>query len=98
MMDRVAICVDDRFEREFPARRLCEVEIVLKNGAVRCSGVYRSDEDRDMPVSLGWISDKFYRLVGGLLSAARARELVALLTAPEANPSVDRLIRLVTGA
>jgi len=98
MMDRVAICVDDRFEREFPARRLCEVEIVLKNGGVRRSGIYSSDGDRDKPVSLGWIIDKFHRLVGGLLSAARARELVALLTAPEANPSVDRLIRLVTDA
>ena len=96
LMDSVEICTDDRFEREFPARRLCEVEIVLKGGKTLPSGVYSLDPDRNPPVSIKWIAKKFHSLTEGLLSGDRADDLIAFLSSPENNPPVRKLVALAT--
>lgn len=97
MMERIDVCTDERFEREFPARRLCEVEIVRKGGDVCRSQIYSSDVQPGASVSLEWVIDKFYRLTADVLSTARADALITLLTAPEKNPPVSKLIELATG-
>ncbi len=94
LMDRVEISIDERFEKEFPARRLCEVEIILKDGRIFASGVYESGRSRQAPVTLEWIIEKFYRLTEGILPRDRAGELIDLLTDPEKNPSVEDIIGL----
>lgn len=95
LMDRVEIYAEARFEREFPARRLCEVEIVLTSGKTLESGIYDPDRVRDCPVSLPWIIDKFHIITENLLPRDRANELISLITVPEANPAFAELIELV---
>ncbi|HDR16768.1 MAG TPA: MmgE/PrpD family protein [Desulfobacteraceae bacterium] len=95
LMDRVEICIDERFEKLFPARRLCEVEILLKDGRIFVSGIYESGPGHQTPVSLEWIIEKFHRLTDGILPENRAGELIALLTAPEKNPPVGDIIKVM---
>jgi 2-methylcitrate dehydratase PrpD len=94
LMDRVEICIDEGFEREFPARRLCEVEILLKDGRTFASGIYESGQSRQAPVTLGWIVEKFLRLTERILPGGRAENLVGFLTDPEKNPPMKDIIRL----
>lgn len=94
LMDRVEISIDERFEKEFPARRLCEVEIILKNGKIFASGIYESGRSRQAPLTLEWVIEKFYQLTEGILSRDRAVELIDLLTGPEKNPLVEDVIEL----
>lgn len=96
MMKRVEVWVDPQFESEFPARRLCEVEVVFKNGATCCSGVFTSQGDTEQPVTMEWIIAKFHRLAQGVLPAARAERIVDFFSKPEVNPPLRNLIGLVT--
>jgi 2-methylcitrate dehydratase PrpD len=96
LMDRVEICIDERFEKEFPARRLCEVEIVLKGGKTFASGVYESGRSRRAPVTQDWVIAKFHRLTEGILPQGRAGGLSDLLMDPERNSSMEDIIELAT--
>jgi len=95
LMDRVELCIEERFEKEFPARRLCEVEILLKDGRTFASGVYESGQSRQAPVTLEWVIEKFHRLTKGILPPDRTDEVIDFLTHPQKNPSMKDMVELV---
>ena len=95
LMDRIEVRADERFERAFPARRLCEVEVITADGGVLRSGVYQAEGEPEEPVTLPWIVDKFLRLTRDVLPRERADALIGLLTAPADDPPISRILALV---
>ena len=95
LMDRIEVLTDERYERAFPAQRLCEVEVTTTDGGVLRSGVYHATGEPEEPVTLPWIVDKFLWLTRDVLPRERADALIGLLTSPADDPPIRRILALV---
>ena len=95
LMDRIEVLADERCEREFPARRLCEVEVTTTDGGVLRSGIVQAEGEPEEPVTLPWIVDKFLRLTRDVLPRERADKLIGLLTSPADDPPIRRILDIV---
>lgn len=95
LMDRIHIVSDERFEREFPAKRLCEVEVALTDGSVLRSGIHGPIGEPDEPVSMQWVIDKFLWLTSDTLDRPRAQAILNLLSGGSNGGTVGDLIALL---
>lgn len=97
LMDRITIQPDERFEREFPARRLCEVEVVLKDGRVLRSGVHGPAGEPEDNVGMEWIRNKFFWLTADVLDKPRAEAVATLLAGNIAAIRTSEFIGMFKG-
>lgn len=79
MMKRIRFVADPELDRQFPARRICRAEVRLKNGMKYLSAECEPRGEAAEHVGLDWISRKFRRITGPVLSHEVQEGLLALM-------------------
>ena len=99
MMDKVTVIVEDRFQKEFPAKALAEVMIETNQGCVLKSGVISASWDpaSRLPTDAE-LTAKFHWLVDPVVGAGRAGEIEMLIWRFDTVGSPIELIKLMGGA
>ena len=80
MMSRLEFMVDEEMERQFPAKRLAWVSILLKDGREYRSKIYAAPGEHTDLVDLKWITEKFMRITKPVLKPEDQKELIRSLS------------------
>ena len=97
-MKKLEFAVDPELDKLFPAQRLANVEITLKDGTVLRSATYAAPGEPDDPeLGLDWITAKFKRITETMLDEKDKNELLKLLTV-ELDTPVTEILRKVNTA
>jgi 2-methylcitrate dehydratase PrpD len=94
MMRKIAIKTDRRFQGQFPARCLSEVEVRTKQGKVYRSEVLTVRGDVDSPLTDEELEEKFWNVTEGILREDQRRRFIRLVWHFEKH-SVKDLIRFL---
>lgn len=86
MMQRLSFAVDDTLDAQFPARRICRAEITTKDGRTFLSGECEPRGEAHENIGLAWLTDKFRRITGPVLTPAGQDALLARITGREDVP------------
>lgn len=89
MMQKLKFVVDPELNKEFPAKRLSQVTIYLKDGKKIVSKVYAAPGEKEDLVDLPWISDKFTRITNPILSNEEQQILLRSLSSSMDTPIRD---------
>lgn len=95
ILKKVEVSFAEELEREFPARCLCDVEIVLNGGKSYRSGPVIALGDPDNPLSLRELKEKFRWLAGYVLEPDRVDKLTQKLMNLEHEQNIKTLPRLL---
>lgn len=89
-MEKLEFAVDDELDKFFPAKRLANVEITLKNGTVLQSETYEAPGECDDPdLDLSWIVTKFRKITADMLEPNAQELIVDMLTKHLDAPVAD---------
>lgn len=80
MMSRLEFKVDDALDARFPAERICRAEIKTKQGDTYISSECEPRGEAKENIGIDWLSDKFYRITGPVLSKQAQDKLLKLIT------------------
>ena len=80
MMSRLEFKVDDALDARFPAERICRAEIKTKQGDTYTSSECEPRGEAKENIGIDWLSDKFYRITGPVLSRQAQDKLLKLIT------------------
>lgn len=80
MMSRLEFKVDDALDARFPAERICRAEIKTKQGDTYISSECEPRGEAKENIGIYWLSDKFYRITGPVLSKQAQDKLLKLIT------------------
>lgn len=80
MMSRLEFKVDDALDARFPAERICCAEIKTKQGDTYISSECEPRGEAKENIGIDWLSDKFYRITGPVLSKQAQDKLLKLIT------------------
>ena len=80
MMSRLEFKVDDGLDTRFPAERICRAEIKTKQGDTYISSECEPRGEAKENIGTDWLSDKFYRITGPVLSKQAQDKLLRLIT------------------
>ena len=80
MMSRLEFRVDDALDARFPAERICRAEIKTKQGDTYTSSECEPRGEAKENIGIDWLSDKFYRITGPVLSKQAQDKLLKLIT------------------
>ena len=80
MMSRLEFRVDDALDARFPAERICRAEIKTKQGDTYISSECEPRGEAKENIGIDWLSDKFYRITGPVLSKQSQDKLLKLIT------------------
>ena len=72
--------VDEKLDAQFPARRICKAEIVTSDGRKFISDECEPRGEAKENIGIDWLSDKFYRITGPVLSKQAQDKLLKLIT------------------
>lgn len=86
MMKRLSFVVDPEMEAQFPAKRLAWVEIELNNGKSLRSEVFAAPGEASDNVDYKWITEKFKRITGPLLSSERQKAILDIMSGSQDIP------------
>ena len=95
MMEKLTFVCDKELDEQFPAKRLCRVRMVLKDGRTVVSGVHEPRGEAFENIGYDWLSEKFLRITGHKLSKDQQLELIDILE--KDNWTVRELVALVNG-
>ncbi len=95
MMDKMQFVVNDAFEKAFPAKRLCEVEIILKDGSVYKSGLCQPIGEPKDNISIEDIIVKFRKLTESVYSESSQQKLLDVLKNPDTDVKIDEIIQMM---
>ena len=90
MMERLTFHCDPELDAQFPAKRLCRVRMILKDGREVVSGVHEPRGEAFENIGYDWLSEKFLRITGHRLTAAQQKELIEDLASD--NWTVRKLV------
>ena len=76
IMKRLNFIVDPEMEKQFPAKRLAWVEMVLKDNKVLRSKVFAAPGEASDNVDYDWITQKFKRITAPLLKPQKQKEIL----------------------
>ncbi|OQY50313.1 MAG: hypothetical protein B6230_06475 [Desulfobacteraceae bacterium 4572_89] len=98
IMDKIEVFVEDRFQKEFPAKTLADIEIEDIHGNCIRSGVMsaRWDLSNTLPTDKE-LKEKFLWLVSPVLGNDKARLLIELIFKLDQCESIDPLMDLCKG-
>ena len=97
-MKKLEFAVDPALDALFPAKRLANVEITLKNGMVLRSETCEAPGECDDPeLDLHWITAKFKRITASMLDEKAQDAIVKCLT-DDLHTPVSELIALVNAS
>ena len=80
MMSRLEFKVDDALDARFPAERICRAEIKTMQGDTYISSECEPRGEAKENIGIDWLSDKFYRITGPVLSKQAQDKLLKLIT------------------
>ncbi|MBR3592678.1 MAG: MmgE/PrpD family protein [Clostridia bacterium] len=80
MMSRLEFKVDENLDKRFPAERICRAEIKTKQGDTYISSECEPRGEAKENIGIDWLSDKFYRITGPVLSKDSQAILLKLIT------------------
>ena len=80
MMNRLEFKVDENLDARFPAERICRAEIETKDGKHFISSECEPRGEAKENIGIDWLSDKFYRITGPVLSKDAQDTLLELIT------------------
>ncbi len=80
MMERLEFKVDEKLDERFPVERICRAEIQTFDGNSYVSSECEPRGEAKENVGINWLSDKFYRITGPVLSKQSQDELLKLIT------------------
>jgi len=82
----------DVYNKAFPAKRIAQVAIELKDGCQLVSPATEAIGDPENPVSDGLIEEKFMGLSSAVIGRKRSAELFEVAQDMGSGPSVMRLL------
>ena len=80
MMNRLEFKVDNNLDSRFPAERICRAEIITKSGECYVSSECEPRGEAKENIGIDWLSDKFRRITGPVLSKDSQNTLLELIT------------------
>ena len=95
MMEKLTFVRDKELDDQFPAKRLCRVRMVLKDGRTVVSGVHEPRGEAFENIGYDWLSEKFLRITGHKLTKEQQLQLIDILE--KDNWTVRELVALVNG-
>jgi 2-methylcitrate dehydratase PrpD len=95
MMKKLTFQCDPELDAQFPAKRLCRVRMVLKDGRTVVSGVHEPRGEAFENIGYDWLSEKFLRITGHKLTKEQQLQLIDILE--KDNWTVRELVALVNG-
>lgn len=94
-MEKLEFAVDPELDKLFPAQRLANVEITLKDGTVLKSETYEAPGECDDPeLGLDWIMAKFKRVTASMLSSDAQDAFMKMLTDDLDTPVSDMVAKI----
>ena len=93
MMEKLTFVCDKELDEQFPAKRLCRVRMVLKNGETVVSGVHEPRGEAFENIGYDWLAEKFLRITGHKLTRPQQDRLIDTLK--NDNWTVRELVDLV---
>ena len=79
MMEKLTFVCDKELDEQFPAKRLCRVRMVLKDGRTVVSGVHEPRGEAFENIGYDWLSEKFLRITGHKLTKEQQLQLIDIL-------------------
>ncbi len=95
MMEKLTFVCDKELDEQFPAKRLCRVRMVLKDGRTVVSGVHEPRGEAFENIGYDWLSEKFLRITGHKLTKEQQLQLIDTLE--KDNWTVRDLVATVNG-
>ena len=77
MMEKLTFQCDPELDAQFPAKRLCRVRMILKDGRTVVSGVHEPRGEAFENIGYDWLAEKFLRITGHKLTRDQQNELIA---------------------
>ena len=77
MMEKLTFQCDPELDAQFPAKRLCRVRMILKDGRTVVSGVHEPRGEAFENIGYDWLAEKFLRITGHKLTRDQQKELIA---------------------
>jgi 2-methylcitrate dehydratase len=97
LMQRITVTRDAEFDRVYPSRFSCRIEITTRDGARRIAAVPNPIGHHDRPMSDVQVAEKFNALAGRALAPDRVERILERLwqleTEPVLAPLMDELAR-----
>ena len=94
MMEKLTFVCDKELDEQFPAKRLCRVRMILKDGRTVVSGVHEPRGEAFENIGYDWLSEKFYRITAPLITKEGQDKVLKLITGDE-NLSVRDFVDTV---
>lgn len=82
-MKRIDFQVDEEIDGQFPGKRICRAEIVTKSGEIWISSECEPRGESKENIGLDWISEKFQRITGPIMTKEAQQKLLSLLKSEE---------------
>jgi len=79
MMNRLEFVTDSEFDAKFPAHRICQAEIVTKDGRKFLSSECEPRGEACENISLDWLCDKFRRITATVITSQGQDQLIKLI-------------------
>lgn len=79
MMDKLSFETDPALDAQFPARRICRVQIETADGRVLLSDECEPRGEACENIGFDWLADKFRRITGPVMSPAGQEKLIGML-------------------
>lgn len=79
MMEKLTFVCDKELDEQFPAKRLCRVRMVLKDGRTVVSGVHEPRGEAFENIGYDWLAEKFLRITGHKLNKEQQLQLIDTL-------------------
>ena len=86
IMKRLSFAADDRFDRQFPEKRICQAEIITKDGRRLVSEECQPRGEAHENIGIEWLTEKFNRICSPVLSAAGRAGVVKMVCGGENLP------------
>ena len=79
MMDKLSFETDPELDTQFPARRICRVQIETNDGRVFLSDECEPRGEACENIGYDWLADKFRRITGPVMTAVGQEKLIEML-------------------
>lgn len=94
MMKKLTFEADKELDAQFPAKRICKAEITLNDGHTFISPECEPRGEAHENISVDWLSDKFRRITGPVISKEGQEKILKLVTAEDDMP-LRELIEII---
>lgn len=95
LMDKMKFIISDEFEKAFPSKRLCEVEIKLKDGNAYKSGLCEPIGEPKDQITRNTIIKKFKKLTEKVYTEHNQILLLNVLENPDTEVTINEIVQMM---